>query len=73
MIWIGLMYVLIMAYDWNYQRKQKSKRRERWIVLVITFCLLVMSIAQYRLHKHWNVATMTHDMVTSVMRMLGAS
>ncbi len=60
MIWIGIMFLAIMVFEWRSQRKSQSNRRDQWIVLTISVCLFILTEVLFAIKDKWNIAILFH-------------
>ncbi|RCX23425.1 hypothetical protein DFP94_1011024 [Fontibacillus phaseoli] len=55
MIWIGILFLVIMLFEWRNQSGGRAKRRDRWAVLAISVCCLLLSEVLFLLKNKWNL------------------
>lgn len=65
--WIGLVFALIIIFDWFKLRSQKKKI----IGLTITICLLILIELQYAFKETWNLYTILDYIENHIFMALG--
>ncbi|GGG13062.1 hypothetical protein [Paenibacillus aceti] len=58
MVWIGLIFTVIIIFNWFEQRKQQADLKKRFIVLSITITFLILSELLYAFKDQFNVFQM---------------
>ncbi len=63
MIWIGILFLAIVLFEWKKQGGGRAKRRDRWTVLAVSLCCLLLAEVLFLLKNKWNLPILFNFLV----------
>lgn len=66
MIWLGILFILIILYDWFSQKKRGVSLKNRGIVLAISLFLFILAGTLYYFKNKWNIPMLFEAFAQSI-------